>query len=208
MVFADSVEELLKREKNAEGPLQELEEKRKRDPASIRKSDITKLFNQLHDINDLTFITLPVFSGGTLSNSFAESINNCLRRAGVTVFGSRLDSIYILRSYCNSCITSVKKYSKERQLLLENYMQPDVMKCVSNGILRQQAKLFEQLITPKIAVKKRGESVKEYACKIEKEEGSSFVVEKTIQKGLSKVLLIQRKTQRKVVVWIKFSFWG
>jgi len=208
MVFADSVEELLKREKNAEGPLQELEEKRKRDPASIRKSDITKLFNQLHDINDLTFITLPVFSGGTLSNSFAESINSCLRRVGLTVFGSRLDSMLILRNYCTSYTTSVKRYSKERELLLKQHMQPDVMKCVSNGVLRQQAKQFEQLMTPKIVVKERGELVEEYACKIEKEEGSSFVVEKTIQKGLSKVLLIQRKTQRKVVVWIKFSFWG
>jgi len=37
--------------------------------ASVKKDEIEKLYNALNEVSDHTFITLPVFTAGTLSNS-------------------------------------------------------------------------------------------------------------------------------------------
>lgn len=183
MVYADTVDELIKRENRVKEILDRVNTDQLKD-ASIRKRQIEELYNTLSDITDHTFITLPVFTAGTLSNSYAESINSCLRKIGLTALGtSRLESIFLLRNYCKSCVPVIKTYSKERRVLLEKYMQPDVIDVVSNGVLRHQAKQIEQV---------------EKICKILQEDGSIFTIEEVIEKKLTKDSLIRRKAKRHV----------
>jgi len=114
MVYADTVDELIKRENRVKEILDRINTDQLKD-ASIRKRQIEELYNTLSDITDHTFITLPVFT----ANSYTESINSCLRKIGLTALGtSRLESIFLLRSYCKSCVPVIKTYSKERRVLL------------------------------------------------------------------------------------------
>jgi len=182
MVWADSVEELTLRENKALEMISELEQKGIRD-ASVRKREIQKLCDSLAEINDKTFITLPVFTGGTLSNSYAESINSCLRKAGLNAFTSRLNSIMALRNYCTACTRSIIGYSRQRRLLLDHYMKEGVTDTVSRGVLLHQAEQLEEA---------------ENICTLLSEQGSSFVVEELIQKKIQADLLIKRRAQRRV----------
>lgn len=184
MVYADSVEELLERENFVTLKLNELKNSHPRN-ASFRKCDLEKLYNILKDIGDHSFVTIPVFTGGTLSNSYAESINSCLRKIGLTACSSRMESLFVLRNYCSAGVHSIKGYSKAREVLLQTYMEPKVIEVVSNGVLRHQAKHLEQT---------------EKVCKILREDGPSTVVEELIEKKLDKDWLIQRRAER-IVTW-------
>ena len=185
MVYADTVEELIARENDVVNKLEELQATGLQN-ASVRQKDIDDLYNTLNDINDHTFITLPVFTAGTLSNSYAESINSCLRKIGLNALGSsRLNSIFALRNYCESSVHSIKLYSKERRVLLERFMQPRVIEVVSNGVLRHQAKQLEET---------------EKTCRLVGEEGSSFTVQEVIEKMIRKDIKI-RRTATRLVTW-------
>ena len=71
MVWADTVEELILRENKTLEMINELRERGRRD-ASVRQRDIQNPCNSLSEISNQTFITLSVFTGGTLCNSYAE----------------------------------------------------------------------------------------------------------------------------------------
>jgi len=125
-----------------------------------------------------------VFTAGTLSTSYAESINSCLRKIGLHALGtSRLDSILKLRNYCKACNHSIKQCSKERRLLLDTYLQPAAVKVVSNGVLRHQAKQIERA---------------EKQCSVLEENGASFTVQEIIERKLNKKLLIRRIAERRI----------
>ncbi len=183
MVYADSVEKL----KQEEAKVEKMLEKIKADglKPGFEKNEFDRVYNELKTISDHTFVSMPVFSGGTLSNSYAESINSCLRKVGLTAFSSRLDSIYALRNYCNSSKFSIKKYSKKREELLEKYMKPEVIRHVSNGVLRHQAKQIEQA---------------QAKCTMVKQDNSSYTVRETFEKQLKTGCLIRRVSER-VVTW-------
>ena len=193
MVYADSVDELVKKEEDAMQKLEQLKEVGTRN-ASVKKSELATLSQTLNEIGEHSFITLPVFTGGTLSNSYAESINSCLRKIGLTAFNSRLASMFALRNYCKAAAPSRKGYSADRRVLLGRMMQSDVLEVVSDGVLRHQAKQIEQTMK-KHSIDK---------CKIlrENEESSEFVVQETIEKKLRKDLIIRRQAER-IVTWIR-----
>jgi len=189
MVYGDTIEELFRREDEAMRMLQDLKDNRVRN-VNVRQSDITKLEEALHDISSRCFITLPVYTGGTLSNSYSESINSCLRKIGLTAFSSRLGSLLSLRKYCQAAVQSRKGYSAERGVLLDAVMQQEVIDIVSNGVLRHQAKQIEQIM----------EDCEKQKVKIvsQNDEGSAFVIQEVIEKKLSKQLSIRRDATREV----------
>jgi len=156
-----------------------------RNYASVRQSDIDQLYAILQRVSDLTFMTLPVFTGGTLSNSYTESINNCLRKIGLTAFSSRVESLFALRNYCCAEVHCIKSYSKDRKMLLERYIKTKALNVVSNGVLRHQAKQLERA---------------EMVCSLKTEAGSNFTVLEKIEKMLNKSLKIT-KTATRVVTW-------
>ena len=189
MVYADTVEELVARENDVLKKLQELEATCLQN-ASVRQKDIDDLYDILNGINERAFINLTVYTAGTLSNSYAESINSCLRKIGLNALGtSRLNSIFSLRNYCKSDVRSIKLYSNERRVLLEAFMEPPVMKFVSNGVLRHQAKQLEDA---------------EKICRVVGEDGSSFTVQEKIEKMIRKDLKISRIATR-LVTWDQTS---
>lgn len=189
MVFADTVEKLMQAEETMKKKLDELKTDRHRD-ASTRKSDVQKLYNDLRAVSDTAFVALKVFTGGTLSNSYAESINNSLRKSGLIAFGtSRIDSIFALRKYCQASLHSITQCSRERQQKLEIYMQPDVIKFVSNGVLRHQAEQLDQAEENTrckiVAVQEEGQLSK-YTVeeKITKHINKNWVLSKTVIRGV------------------------
>ena len=188
MVYADSVEELVRREDEVLHMLQDLKVSGSNN-ASVKKSELQKLEAALNEINDHSFVSLPVFTGGTLSNSYAESINSRLRKVGLIAFKSRFASMQALRSYCKADAPSRKGFSTDREVLLRSVMCDDVVCTVSNGVLRHQAKQIEETT----------KKFQEGKCNILLEDEEKFVVQ---EKKLTKVLLIRREAKR-VVVWKK-----
>ena len=101
------------------------------------------------------FVGLRVFTGGTLSNSSAESINNRLRHIGLCYDTHRIDAIIALREYSKVVSPSLISFSKERKVKLERIMMPDVMTNVSNGALKKQAQMMEDAMKTCVTEPKR-----------------------------------------------------
>ena len=174
MVYADSVEELTRHVQGVMDKLEAIRSISSRN-ASLTQVELKKLVQALNEISDHSFVTLPVYTGGTLSNSYAESINSCLRKKGLNPFKSRFESMFALRRYCSAYVLSKKGHSDGRIQQLNERMQEDVVKIVSDGVLRQQAQMIKHT-TEKLAANK---------CSIhrENEAGTEFVVVDTVERS-------------------------
>ena len=86
-------------------------------------------------------INLKVFTGGTVTNSYSESINNLLRRAGLT---EKFPMLYVLRSI-NNFATQYKRrmaWPLAPSDKIREIVSREVLDKVSNGALRTEKRLF------------------------------------------------------------------
>jgi len=82
-----------------------------------------------------------VFTGGTVTNSYAESINKRLRDLGLTTDGDIFDCVLRLRGYCKYPPVIETALTVEDKKRLQQLMQADVVNVVSNNVLKQQCSL-------------------------------------------------------------------
>ena len=125
-----------------------LQQRRDALEAEIRKKkrvhsieEIKNMMQEIEEAFDKAFIKLKVFTGGTITNSYAESINSRLRHVGLTTDNNLFEIILRLRGYC--------KYPRLRQVTLtpanlealHQLVEDDVIANVSNGVLKEQLQL-------------------------------------------------------------------
>jgi len=85
------------------------------------------------------FIKLQVFTGGTITNSYAESINSRLRDdVGLSTKKNKVEAILGLRGYCKFPPVKNVTLTTANIRALQMLMQDDVIDTVSNGVLKQQ----------------------------------------------------------------------
>jgi len=115
---------------------------------SIEASDFDeKTANRLQRILEETtenaLIYLKVFTGGTLTNSYAESVNNRIRRYKLTFHARSSDKIPLLRNYCKYQARPVKDSFRTKEDLLK-IMDDEVLQKISHGVLSTQQKLIKE----------------------------------------------------------------
>ncbi len=88
--------------------------------ASLDEKKKKKLIKDLEVRMEDAFVNLPVFTGGTLCNSYAESINSRLRSIGCRKNHSRLEVIIAIREYCRHQYLPVESFRLSRQILMNN----------------------------------------------------------------------------------------
>jgi len=122
-----------------------------------------KLMKKLQSMKERAFINLPVFTGGTPGNFFAESINNRLRIIGCSIKHTRIEVILALREHCRYPILSVRPFKMSKELI--GIMSKDVIHHVSCGVLKLQEKLIHKSNS---------------FCKLDSCDGNKFFVTETV----------------------------
>ena len=114
--------------------------KRKMDDVS-KKYLLSLLENRRHQI----FIKLTVFTGGTLCNSNAESINSRLRSYGINEKTERIEIISILRQHCPDVPKNFKPITAAAAGELLNIMTEEVIEKISTGVLIRERMVMRQV---------------------------------------------------------------
>ena len=91
--------------------------------------------NILEEMADNALINLQVFTGGTITNSYAESVNNQIRRYQLAFHLNSKDKIPILRHFCKYQVKPLRNSFVPKQDLLM-IMQQDALSSISHGVLR------------------------------------------------------------------------
>ena len=84
-----------------------------------------------------------MFTGGTLTNSYAESVNNRIRRYKLTFHARSSDKIPLLRNYCKYQAKPVKDSFHPNEDLLK-IMDDEVLQKITHGVLATQQKLIKK----------------------------------------------------------------
>ena len=122
----------------------ELQKMIKQNEAHISEKSVKKTLLELEDSFENAFIRLKVFTGGTITNNYAESINRRLRDIGLCTQSTRFDAILRLRGFCKFPQAKNVRLSPESLLKLNDLMQEDVIRVVSNNVLMKQLQLVEE----------------------------------------------------------------
>ena len=126
--------------KDIDKQLEDIADKIKR--STLGKSTKNELLLLLEKRKEQAFSKLKVFTGGTLSNSFAESINSRLRSLGNNTKNDRMRVISILREYCKQK-ASCKPFKNAKEL--SRIMTEEVIQKISNGVLTKETKLMRRV---------------------------------------------------------------
>ena len=110
--------------------------------SKMLKTTKSRLLSLLKKRKEQVFVKLKLFTGGTLSNSFAESINSRLRSLGINTKNGRMTVITILREYCKQKICC-KPFKDVEEL--SRIMTEEVIHKISNGVLTKEMKLMRQV---------------------------------------------------------------
>mgnify|MGYP004703151233 FL=1 len=128
------------------------------------------------------FINLKVFTGNTITNSYAESVNAQLHRFGIEMQGTHLDQLILLQHFVAS--KSQTKLSTFDPQPLIGLFENDVFVRVTNGVL--------SLMVEKLKLAKQ-------TCKLVEETDEHFKVEQLIK--CTKNDWIFQKTVHWIVSW-------
>ena len=79
------------------------------------------LMNILEEMADNALINLQVFTGGTITNSYAESVNNQIRRYQLAFHLNSKDKIPILRHFCKYQVKPLRNSFVPKQDLINDY---------------------------------------------------------------------------------------
>jgi len=143
----------------------------------IRQITKDKLLSLLKKRKDQAFVKLKVFSGGTLSNSFAESINSRLRSLGINIKSDRMRTIGILREYCKKKAPYYQSFKYRDEL--SKIMTDEVIHDISIGVLTKETMVMR-------GVKKK--------CKVISAQGSTAKVNERVDINRNGVKLSKNVT--------------
>ena len=110
----------------------------------ISEKEIESKYLLLEEYFEKAYINLKVFTGGTVTNSYAESVNKQLRDIGLNTKQTRFETILTLRGYCKYPRVKIAKLSAKNEEIIKNFTEEDVKDVVSNGVLRQMLRLSKQ----------------------------------------------------------------
>ena len=112
----------------------------------LPKDKKQRLLALLENRKDQAFVKLKVFTGGTITNSNAESINHLLRQFGLkSKKEERITVINLLREFCKKQQQPDNMPFKPSSELLR-IMELEVLHKISNGVLNQQKDMVRRLV--------------------------------------------------------------
>jgi len=114
--------------------------------AELSPAKKENLFKLLEEKTEQAFINLRVFTGGTLTNSFAESINRRLRYFRLNYACPSRDVISILRNFCKYQIRPEQHRFIPNQIM-KQVMSHDVFEMISHGVLTDQKEVLKEAIS-------------------------------------------------------------
>jgi len=122
----------------------ELNDMVERSRHSLPRKQIEEKYKEIQRCFENALVNLKEFTGGTVTNSYAESVNNRLRQAGLTAGNGKtmFRAILILRGYCKYTQDKVTNLSPAVQRRIQQVFQEDVISCVSNCVLKEQHQLM------------------------------------------------------------------
>ena len=130
-----------------------------------------------------SLINLTVFTGGTITNSYCESINACLRNNGANTTCSKMDLIRKLRQFNERAkIKDNRPLNLSKQI--SDLLEGDVLTSVTNGALRS----FSEKVSATMN-----------SCKTQESDGVNTKVLETVHCEVNGVNL--EKTNRWLVQW-------
>ena len=109
-----------------------------------------ELLKLLEEQVEHAFINLKVFTGGTLTNSYAESVNNRLRRYSLSPVCKRKDLITLLRNYF-TCQVRPERQTFVPNKTTKQVMDDDVLRRISAGVLAGQQQMLKQANTCQVS---------------------------------------------------------
>ena len=140
IVYAENAEELKQK-------VDDLTKKIK--DANLEPNDQQELLKFVEKNVENALIKLRVFTGGTLTNSYAESINNRLRRFCLSYCCQSRDIISLLRNFCMYQVRPERDTFVPRPIT-KQLMDDAVLVKVSKGVLATQQKMLKQVDTCEI----------------------------------------------------------
>ena len=180
VTYCDNFEQVQKK-------LAQLSEWIEKSRPSVGEKATERKYEELAKQFEQAFVNLQVFTGGTVTNSYAESINKCLRDLGLTTDGDIFDCILRLRGYCKypPVVETTLTAANKEELL--KFLQADVVNMISNGVVKQQ-----------LALSKRASEKCEIVC----ESNDKFAVTEQVIIPINKGWAITRKAIA-TVTWIE-----
>ena len=89
---------------------------------------------EIEEAFDKACIKLDVFTGGTITNSYAKSINSRLRHVGSTTDNNLSETILRSRGYCKYPRLGQVTLTQANLEALHQLVEDDVITNVSNGV--------------------------------------------------------------------------